>query len=91
MDNIEKFTEEIIKKANNIYRNNPGLKKEELIFRIKCAMGLKGTANDVQHYNAWQLEPETFHKILVKIVEIIILLEDSSRRLKERKRSKEQS
>lgn len=87
MERIEKFNEEVIHKATDIYRDNPGIKKEELVFRLKHEVGLKGTSNDAKLYEAWKLESDTLHKLLVKISEIVILLEDSSRRLAGRKRS----
>lgn len=87
MERTERFTEEVIHKATDIYHDNPGITKDELIFKLKHEVGLKGTADDVKQYAAWKLNPHTLHKLLVKIVEIVILLEDSSRRLAGRKRS----
>lgn len=87
MERTERFTEEVIHKATDIYHDNPGITKDELIFKLKHEVGLRGTADDVKQYEAWKLNPNTLHKLLVKIVEIVILLEDSSRRLAGRKRS----
>jgi hypothetical protein len=88
MERAETFTEQVVHKATDIFRNNPDIKKDELIFRLKHDVGLKGTAEDAKLYEAWKLEPEALHKLLVKIAEIVILLEDSSRKLAGRKRSK---
>ena len=87
MERTEGFTEEVTQKASTIYRDNPGIKKEEVIFRLKHEMGLMGTPEDAKLYEAWQLGPDTLHRLLVKIVEIVIMLEDSSRRLAGRRRS----
>jgi len=87
VERTERFTEEVIHKATDIYRDNPGITKDELIFRLKHEVGLKGTADDVKQYTAWKLNPDTLHKLLVKIAEIVILVENSSRRLAGRKRS----
>lgn len=87
MERTDRFTEEIIHKATDIYRNNPGIKKEELISKLKREVGLKGTAEDGKLYESWRLQPETLRKLLVKIAEIVILVEGSSQRLAGRRRS----
>jgi len=87
VERTEKFTEEVIQKASTICRDNPGIKKEEIVFRLKQEMGLTGRTEDAKLYAAWQLGPDTLHRLLVKIVEIVLLLEDSSRRLAGRRRS----
>ena len=87
MERTERFTEDVIHKATEIYRDNPDIEEEELIIRLKNEMGLKGVPEDSKVYDEWKLDPETLHQLLIKISEIVILLEDSSRRLAGRKRT----